>query len=66
LPVLRALAQTQADGITDVQKRAIVEYLPERRIVASESAAAMSHRCDARGTMNVNAPSWNGWAFAPE
>ena len=55
--------QSQADGITDPQKRALAEYLSERKIVASDaaSAATMSNRCQTRAPMTGSGPSWNGW-----
>jgi polyvinyl alcohol dehydrogenase (cytochrome) len=56
--------QAAADGLTDAQKRALAEYLPERRLVTDSAAvSAMPNRCTSRPPINPAAPSWNGWGI---
>ncbi len=55
----------QAEGLTDEGRRAIAEFLGDRKLGAGETgaASAMPNRCAANPSMGnlSSAPAWNGW-----
>ncbi len=58
--------RTQAEGLSDEGRRAIAEYLGERKLGAggSRDASAMPNQCAAGAAMGdlTAAPTWNGWS----
>jgi polyvinyl alcohol dehydrogenase (cytochrome) len=58
--------KSQAEGLTDVEKIQIAEFVSGRRMGSAESRDAnkMSNRCVSNPAIaNIsNRPSWNGWA----
>lgn len=61
--------QPQAEGLSDASRRAIAEYLGDRKLGAGAAGAvsAMPNRCEAAQPMasRRSAPAWNGWGADP-
>lgn len=57
--------QAQAEGLSDANRRAIAEYLGDRKLGAGPAgaASAMPNRCEAAPPMasRMSMPAWNGW-----
>ena len=57
--------QPQAEGLTDAQRRAIAEYLGDRKLGAGPAGdvAAMPNRCSSTPSIRdvASSPAWNGW-----
>jgi polyvinyl alcohol dehydrogenase (cytochrome) len=61
--------QTQAEGLSDADRRAIAEYLGDRKLGAGPAGdvASMPNRCTANPPIRDLAatPAWNGWGANP-
>jgi polyvinyl alcohol dehydrogenase (cytochrome) len=57
------LMSAQGADLNDAEKRAIAEYLSERRLVdvTAAAASAMPNRCSVMRPLDVSTASWNGW-----